>query len=196
MSSSVLALVLVLGANDVASQVKARLDTGAVVHGRFEQKKQVKGFKRPLVSTGDFVVAKGHGVRWHTANPFDSVLTVRPDDIRSTQGGAEVFSLSASKEPTVRVINQVLFALLAGDVEVLRTHFEVTGTIDNKAWHLDLTPKAKALEKVLARISLDGDGFVRSLELTEGSGDVTRIRLDEPSSAQALSAEEQAGFAK
>ncbi len=195
--NSLLVLVLVVSATpDVAAQVKERLDTGAVVHGRFEQQKQVKGFKRPLVSTGDFVVARGHGVRWHTASPFDSVLTVRPDDIRSTQGGAEVFSLSASKEPTVRVINQVLFALLAGDVEVLRTHFEVKGTIDAKAWHLELTPKAKALEKVLARIALEGDGFVRSLELTEGSGDVTRIRVDEPSSAQALSAEEQAGFSK
>lgn len=191
------ALLLVLAADaDVASQVKVRLDTGAVVHGKFEQKKQVKGFKRPLISTGDFVVAKGHGVRWHTASPFDSVLTVRPDDIRSTQAGAEVFALSAAKEPTVRVINQVLFALLAGDVEVLRTHFEVTGTIDEKAWHLELTPKAKALGKVLARISLDGDTFVRSLELTEGSGDVTRIHVEAPTSAQALSADEQAGFAK
>ncbi len=188
-------LLLTLAAtDDLAAQVKARLDPSAVVRGTFEQKKQVKGFKRPLVSRGDFLVARGRGVRWHTATPFESVLTVRPDDIRSTQHGAEVFRLDAAKEPTVRLINQVLFALLAGDVEVLRTHFTVTGAMEPKGWRLQLVPKAPGLAQVLARVTLEGDAFVRALELTEGSGDATQIRIETPSGSAALTQAEEAGW--
>jgi Outer membrane lipoprotein carrier protein LolA len=189
-----LLVMLAASDDDLTAQVKTRLDPSPVVRGRFEQKKQVKGFKRPLVSTGDFVVSRGRGVRWHTATPFDSVLTVRPDDIRSTQNGAEVFKLDATKEPTVRVINQVLFALLAGDAEVLRAHFVVTGSVDAKRWHLALVPKSKGLAQVLARVSLEGDDFVRQLELTEGSGDVTQLHLEVLTGGAALTAAEEAGW--
>ncbi len=44
----------------------------AVLRGEFEQTKTIKGFKRPLVSKGSFVMAAGKGVLWVTAQPFAS----------------------------------------------------------------------------------------------------------------------------
>jgi outer membrane lipoprotein-sorting protein len=190
-----LMLLAVLGAGgDLPAQVKAQLGEVNLVRGAFEQQKQVKGFKRPLISTGDFLVAKGRGVKWHTLKPFESVLTVRKDDISSKQGETEVFHLDASKEPTVRVINSVLFALLAGDVEVLRTHFEVQGEVKPAGWTLELTPKTKGLAQVLARITLTGDRFVRHLELAEGSGDTTTITVTAAADGPPLSEQEQRGW--
>lgn len=186
--------VLLAAEPDLPTAVKAQLGDVSVVRGAFEQQKQVKGFKKPLTSKGDFVVAKGHGVKWHTKTPFESVLTVRKDDISSKQGEVEVFHLDASKEPTVRVINSVLFALLAGDIEVLRTQFDVAGAVKADGWNLELKPKTKGLAAVLTRITLAGDRFVRHLELTEGTGDVTVIRVDNPSDGPALSAQELTGW--
>jgi outer membrane lipoprotein-sorting protein len=165
-----------------------------VVRGGFEQAKQVKGFKKPLVSKGDFIIARGHGVKWHTKTPFESLLTVRKDDISSKQGDTEVFRLDASKEPTVRVINSVLFAMLAGDVDVLHGQFDVQAEPATKGWRVKLTPKQKGLAQVLASIALEGDRFVRRIELTEPSGDGTVIRVLDPTDGPPLTSAEQAGW--
>jgi hypothetical protein len=165
---------------DLAQAVRSQLLDAPAIAGTFEQEKKVKGFKRPLVSKGDFVVVKGRGVRWHTRSPFDSVLLVRRDDITSRQGEREVFHLDAQKEPSVRVINSVLFSLLAGDLSVLERHFELKGEVGAGGWTLELLPKSDGLKKVLERIVMSGDRFVRRLELSEASSDTTLIRIESP----------------
>ena len=45
-------------------KVHAQLRTDAVVKGRFEQLKTVQGFKQPLRSSGEFVVAQSKGIVW------------------------------------------------------------------------------------------------------------------------------------
>lgn len=175
---------------ELSAAVRAQLVDAAVIHGVFEQEKRVKGFKRPLASKGDFVVAKGRGVKWHTQTPFDSVLLVRRDDISSKQGDTEVFHLDAAKEPTVRVVNTVLFSLLAGDLAVLERHFEVKGEAGPKGWTLELLPKTDGLKKVLKRIAMTGDRFVRRLELSEASQDVTVIRIEAPEASSPDAGEE------
>jgi outer membrane lipoprotein-sorting protein len=180
MMSALVVWALAASPMELSQAVRAQLVDAPSIRGTFEQEKRVKGFKRPLVSKGDFVVAKGHGVRWHTLTPFDSVLLVRRDDISSKQGDTEVFHLDAAKEPTVRVVNTVLFSLLAGDLAVLERHFEVKGEAGPKGWTLELTPKSDGLKKVLKRIAMTGDRFVRRLELSEASQDVTVIRIESP----------------
>lgn len=172
-----LVLILALASGDLASQVKAKLDDAPVQKGTFESKKQVKGFKRPLVSTGEYVVNKGEGVKWNTLKPFASELTVKADEISNKQGGAEVFRLDANKEPTVRLITQLLFSLLSGDLATLSTHFEAKGEVKEKDWAIELTPKSDGVKKVFTAISLKGDRAVRFVTLREASGDVTEITL-------------------
>ncbi len=173
-----LLLLLALAApGDLASQVKARLHEAQVISGTFEQGKQVKGFKRPLKSSGTYTVTKGEGVQWNTLKPFPSELTVRAGDITSKQGDKEVFKLDAKTEPTVRVITQLLFSLLAGDLGALSEHFTSTGEVTAKGWHIELTPKSDGLKKVFARITLQGDDSVREVRLQEISGDSTLITL-------------------
>lgn len=170
-------LLLTLAASDITAEVKARLAQPDVITGTFEQSKVVKGFKKPFKSTGTYEVKKGEGVKWNTTAPFASELTVSADSIRSTQGGAEQFKLDAKTEPTVRVITQLLFSLLAGDVGALSTHFDTTGRVDGREWSIELTPKPGPLAKVFQRISLKGDSAVRSVHMQELSGDATLISL-------------------
>lgn len=176
MSAALLLLALAAGP-DLAAQVKAKLVDEPVIAGSFEQSKQVKGFKKPLKSTGAYEVKKGEGVKWNTLKPFASELTVSAEQIRSTQNGSEVFALDAKAEPTVRVITSLLFSLLAGDLNALGTHFDAQGGVDGATWHIELTPKPGPLAKIFLRISLKGDGYVRSVHLQEQSGDSTLISL-------------------
>ncbi|MES2934355.1 MAG: outer membrane lipoprotein carrier protein LolA, partial [Pseudomonadota bacterium] len=162
---------------DIAASVKDRLAQPAVLRGEFEQSKQVAGFKKPLLSRGDFLLARNRGVVWLTRQPFASVLKLTQDEIVATQGGQVAFRLSASKEPTVRIINGVLFSLLNGDLSGLTEHFKIDGSIDGKEWKLSLTPKQAGLAKMMTRIELAGDRYVRRIDIDEANGDKTAIRF-------------------
>ena len=87
--TALLVLALLTAQGDLATQVKAKLAAAAVQKGAFEQSKQVKGFKRPLKSSGTYVVTKGKGVEWNTLKPFPSELVVTAEEISSKQNGAE-----------------------------------------------------------------------------------------------------------
>jgi len=63
-------------ASDFAGLLHERLKASPVLKGQFEQTKTLKGFKNPLVSRGQFLVARGQGVWWHTQQPFESTLVV------------------------------------------------------------------------------------------------------------------------
>ena len=175
--TAALLLLLLTAPGDLAAQVKARLDDAAVQKGTFEQSKQVKGFKRPLKSSGTYVVTKGEGVQWNTLKPFPSELSVKADEISSKQGATEVFRLDAKSEPTVRLITQLLFSLLAGDLASLESHFTATGSVKADGWSIELQPKSDALKKVFTTISLQGDRSVHTVLLKELSGDSTSITL-------------------
>lgn len=171
------ALVLVLASSDLATLVESKLSKEPVQVGTFEQSKQVRGFKRPLKSTGTYRVAKGEGVQWNTLKPFASQLTVTANEIVARQGDAETFKLSAKEEPTVRVITTLLFSVLSGDLKALETHFDSTGGLTADGWAIELTPKKGPIEKVFTRISLKGNATVSSVHMTEASGDTTFIQL-------------------
>ncbi|NHQ85423.1 outer membrane lipoprotein carrier protein LolA [Iodobacter sp. HSC-16F04] len=182
-------------AADLTASVKERLAQPGVLRGDFEQNKQVSGFKKPLVSRGDFLVARDLGVLWRTKTPFASTLKLSRDEIVATQDGAVAFRLSASKEPSVRMINGLLFSLMNGDVSSLGELFKIEGGVNGKAWQLTLTPRQAALGKIMRKIELSGDQFVRRILLDEANGDQTAIHLSAQNTEPAkLSSEEHTRF--
>ena len=177
MNALLLTLLLSASGDSLTVQVKAKLSDAAVQKGTFEQLKQVKGFKRPLKSSGTYVVTKGEGVQWNTLKPFASELSVKAGEISSTQNGKEVFRLDAKTEPTVKMITQLLFSLLAGDLAALESQFTASGEVKADGWHIALEPKSEGLKKVFSSITIDGDRAVRSVLLKEQNGDSTTISL-------------------
>lgn len=180
-------------AADLANSVKERLAQPEVLRGEFEQNKQVSGFKKPLVSRGDFLAARDMGVLWRTKTPFASVLKLSRDEIVAKQDGAVAFRLSASKEPSVRMINGLLFALMNGDVSSLGELFKIDGSVNGKSWQLTLTPKQATLGKIMRKIELSGDQFVRRILLDEANNDQTLIRFT-AQNTDAISVDERARF--
>jgi len=64
-------------AGDPLRLIHDRLKTAPVLKGEFEQTKTLKGFRNALVSKGEFLVARGQGVWWHTREPFETVARCR-----------------------------------------------------------------------------------------------------------------------
>lgn len=164
-------------APELAQAVRERLQQHEWLRGEFTQAKKVPGFAKPLLSRGDFVLARGRGVLWRTTQPFASELRLTRDEIRATQGGQTAMRLDAAREPAVRLINTLMFALLDGDVSGLADVFELGGAVKGATWRLTLLPRPGPLQQVLKKVELEGDAYVRRIQLFEANGDESLIQL-------------------
>jgi hypothetical protein len=184
----------VAGASAPIAKIQAMLAKPNALCGRFDQTKQLAGMTRPLASSGRFCVVAGKGVLWRTLKPFPNTLRLTRDEIVHFQGERVAMRLDAKQEPTVRMINSVLFSLLAGDLAQLESLFEVEGSADT-TWKVSLKAREPALAKAIGAISLDGAAYVKNIHINEASGDRTDIVFSDIKSGEgAVSKEEAALF--
>ena len=181
-------------AADFAALLHERLKVAPVLKGDFEQVKTLKGFKNPLVSKGEFLVARGQGVWWHTKQPFESTLVVTKTRLftRNADGSASELA-DAQAEPGVRQVNELIFSLLAADPQALADKFTVVAQpVGADGWSLVLTPRDANLARFLVRATLAGERDVQSVRLDEARGDTTQIRFSHQVPSAALGADEAA----
>ena len=176
-------------------KIQSMLAKPNVMCGRFDQSKQLNGMKKPLLSNGRFCVVAAKGVLWRTLQPFPNSLRLTRDEIVHFQGDRVAMRLDAKQEPTVRMINSVLFSLLSGDLAQLETLFEIEGTVDTNSWHVALKAREPALAKAIGAITLDGSAYVKNISIAEASGDRTNIVFSAIQTGEsAISSEEAALF--
>jgi len=180
----------------IAAQARQRMSDEPVIRGEFEQRKTLKGFRNPLVSRGDFLVARDRGVVWRTREPFASSLAITRDKLLSRQAdGTVVTRLNARDEPGLRAINEMLFALVAADLQALAQRFRIEGELlDAVRWRLVLVPRDTALSQWVTRIELEGDRYLRSVRLLESQGDASLIRFSQQTGAAVLTRDEDLRF--
>lgn len=177
------------------AKIQSLLAKPDILCGRFDQNKQLAGMKKPLLSNGRFCVAAGKGVLWRTLQPFPSTLRLTRDEILQMHGDRVAMRIDSRQEPTVRVINNMLFSLLAGDLAQLETLFEGDGTVQDKQWSVALKARDPGLARVIAGVSLEGGAFVRQITLYEANGDRTSISFSAMQTGTgALAPEEAAQF--
>ncbi len=182
-------------AQDLLAQVRQQLKDAPVVRGQFTQEKTVKGFKQPLRSMGDFLVAKGQGIVWHVRKPFASSLVVKPDSLQSRRAdGSLSMQMRAEDEPVLRTVNAMLFAVMSADLVQLHHFFEVSGKAQASGWQMRLLPRDPMLAQWLASIELEGGQFVREVRLQEARGDSSLIRIEGAEAASQASDAELAQF--
>lgn len=179
----------------LAEQVQARLYNEPVLHGQFEQTQTLKGFSKPLVSKGEFMLSRERGVVWNTQAPFPSTLVVTRERIVATNGKSAPQKIDATKEPGLKQVNDIVFALLSGDLKALNDKFDVTGDAPaHGAWKLKLTPRDANLARFLGPVDLSGDRFVDAVHWRSGQGDDTLIRFSKQSATTALTTDEAHRF--
>jgi hypothetical protein len=93
------------------------------------------------------------------------------------------------------MINGVLFAALAGDLDKLEALFEIDGDIHDGAWRVTLKAREPALARAIGTIALEGGAYVRNVTINEASGDRTSIVFSAIQTGDAaMSADEAALF--
>ena len=172
---SVVLVATPLWADAPVAKIQSMLAQAKVLCGHFDQSKQLIGLKRPMISNGRFCVVADKGVLWRTLQPFPNTVRLTRDEIIHLQGDRVAMRLDAKQEPALRMINSVLFALLAGDLGQIEKWFLVEGVIHDNGWSVTLKAREPALAKAVARVMLDGDTYVKSITISETSGDRTSI---------------------
>ena len=177
MSVRALLMWLVVSVQDDAAltRIQAMVARPTTMCGAFEQQKTLVGLRRPVQSSGRFCVMKDRGVLWSTLTPFPATLKLSRAEIVESQGDRVTSRLSARDEPTVGMISEMLFAVLAGDLSGLRSGFTIDASTDAATWRARMTPKDAGLRRVIDAIELTGGEFVRQIRITEASGDHTVI---------------------
>jgi Outer membrane lipoprotein carrier protein LolA-like len=192
--SIVLASMPLWAAAPVA-EIQSMLAKPKVLCGRFDQRKELAGLKKPLAANGRFCVVADKGVLWRTLHPFPNTVRLTRDEIVHLQGDRVAMRLDAKQEPAVRMINSVLFALLAGDLGQIEKLFAVDGTAHDNSWRVTLKPHEPALAKAISSIALDGGAYVKNITISEASGDRSSIVFSEIQTGDAaMSVDEAALF--
>jgi hypothetical protein len=177
--------------------VRSRLAQPAVLRGQFEQRKQLKGFRNPLVSRGDFLLVRDRGVAWDTTEPFaSSALLTRERLLTTLPDGSRRVVIDSSASAGMAAANSLLMALVSGDVAALSSQFDAEESLAaDGRWTLALQPREAGLQRVFKRITLHGDRHVREVDIEEAGGDRTTLRfIDLSDQPAAPTAAESARF--
>ena len=176
--------------SDLLSSINQVVERPDVLRGSFEQTKSLSGFKKPLISKGTFVIDRVKGVQWITATPFASTLVVTRERLTTWGEDGNKQQLDTKREPGLRAVNDLIMAMLSGDLKVLATRFQTNGSMKSaQAWNLSLTPKDAGLAGFIKNIHIDGARHVDQVRLVEPSGDVSVIRFTNNTASSLNSAE-------
>jgi len=180
------------GSSELAATIRSRLGRHEVVRGEFEQKKYIQALAKPLVSRGDFLVARERGVLWRTRIPFAQTVRLTRAGIVLEQGGETSVRLSAAREPAVQAATGVLFALWSGDFDRLRDDFDLSGRAERESWSVTLRPTRAVPAQLFQSVHMEGGSHIRAVDLLERNGDRTEIRFSRVRTEEPLTAEEEA----
>jgi Outer membrane lipoprotein carrier protein LolA len=173
----------------------AELAHAKVLTGKFVQRRYLKGLERPLVSSGDFALARERGILWRTATPFPSEFVLSASGVSLRDGGNET-RLSNAEHPGLRPVLEMFFALFALDVQRLADSFELYGDSSGDHWQVGLRPRESGLAQVFDRAVISGAQQVERIELASSGGDRTEIEFSGVETRAALDASDAARFSE
>lgn len=173
--------------------LRKQLSEPEVIKGPFIQEKHLRALPQPLVSNGQFVLARDHGLLWLLQTPLKQDYRLNASGIarRDAAGWQVIPTRTAGTEQ-----NKLFFAVLQGDSSGLQRDFDLQlqGTPDH--WTLTLTPRSLLLKQVFKQINIEGGELVQRIELQEAQGDSTQLKMHNSVSNQPLSEAEQHDFAQ
>lgn len=162
-----LVLIISLGVALFASsfeEIKANIKTQNI-SGNFTQTKILKGFNNAFKSYGSFALGENE-LLWQSSKPIASTMIINKDGIFQKKDD-ELIKTSQNFD------EKLFLALIRLDESELKKEFEHKISSSKESWGIVLTPKNLLLKQIFTQISLNGDKFLKRIELDEVSGDKT-----------------------
>lgn len=167
-------------------ELLASLRGSVGVEARFTEKKIMALLATPLVSEGVIYFSPPGLLARYVTAPSPSFQIIDPARVRFGSG-ASIETLDLARRPEVRGFVESFVALLAGDRASLERAYTVEFTAPRDAsggaWVVTLRPRSAPVNKVIATLTLKGNGMVvnemRMVEL-EGDETITTFTKVEP----------------
>jgi hypothetical protein len=180
---------------ETLSDIEQKLTAHKLLRGQFIQTKSMQMFNQPLLSTGHFLLHHERGLVWAQVEPFPVSLVLVKDKLSQQFAGQPAEVILAKDNPMVFYFSHLFLSLFKGDVAALNEQFAIKSNENEHSWELLLTPKSAPLDKIFAKISIQGDKFIEQLQLTELNGDISLIEFNQQQTTPAqLSDEELRAF--
>jgi hypothetical protein len=169
----------------------AQLAKPAVVRGDFTQQKFLRALPQPLTSTGQFVLARDHGLLWRLRSPLQQDYRIDARGIARLDDGRWQ---PVAQQGAAAQQNRLFIAVLRGDAQALAKDFEPTLSGSADAWQLDLIPRGALLRQIFSALHIRGGTQVERIELEETQGDRSVLTLTRSVPGDTLDAREQHDF--
>ncbi|PSL16642.1 hypothetical protein CLV44_10140 [Marinobacterium halophilum] len=157
--------------------VEALMEAPTSLNGRFEQSKYLAALETDIGSSGRFSYQQDIEINWHTLAPIENLLRLTPDQITSEQDGALLTRLETRSNPVVALFSEIFFGVMTARWDRLDEHFRAETHVNGSDWQAILVPREVRVQRVVSRVELQGDHYLRQVVLYEEGGDWTRIRF-------------------
>ena len=154
-----------------------RLGAHEQLQAIFEQERVLKGFAKPLKSSGTMLIVKGKGILWHQQKPVEVAYAISDDRFVSKHGNSKAVAIDKESNEQVYYYSSMLAKLLQGDIGAIERNFVIEELLSGKQWHLKLRPSDSTLSKVFSMIELSGTEYISTVKLFDREGDQTEIRF-------------------
>jgi predicted LPLAT superfamily acyltransferase len=142
----------------------------------FEESKSIAGLADTLSSSGTLRWEAPSTLEKRVVEPFVERVTVSGARLVYERAGRERQEVNLDQAPEVRALVEAIRSTLAGDLAVLREHYEVafSGTLQD--WTLRLSPLSVRVRAVVQRVEVQGAaGRITRFETVGNESSVMRI---------------------
>ncbi len=182
-------------ANDAAlvARIAGQLAEKGGVRTHFRQTQTLAALSSPLVSTGALVFERDSGVIWRIDTPYRVTYVIGDTSVKKIDAEGHS-STSAPARGSMAQVSRMMRALLSGDLSALYSQFDVAASGTPARWRLRLTPNQPQLAQFVKALRMEGDAYLRMLEVIGANGDTTRIEFSGSEPVDALTPAERALF--
>lgn len=143
----------------------------------FTEKKFSTLLSAPVVSSGKLVYRRPDIVEKNIETPRKESYRFIGVELVMTRDGKER-RIPLSSQPLLAAFAASLRGVLAGDIVLLRKHYELSLQGDEPSWRLDMTPLDEQTLRYVTRVTVSGRaGRVGQIEVRESSGDHSVLQV-------------------
>lgn len=144
----------------------------------FTETKTLAALSVPLDSSGRLTWRRPDRMEKITDWPRSEVLAVRAETLSLSTDGGAAQRIDLAARPEIGALVEAIRGTLAGDLPGLRRDYHVAASGTEAAWRLVLTPRSRALARLVREVAIDGAGDrLRRVRTLAANGDRTVMTI-------------------
>jgi outer membrane lipoprotein-sorting protein len=166
--------------------LRKQLGAMTSIKGNIRQEKSFAFLEDKLVSTGYFVYRKENRLRWQFDSPIEYIILIKDNAMRLREAGEEKQYKGVNK--ILRQVREIILGCIDGSI-IDNTSYKAAFFGNASSLKLEMQPKDRQLKEFIQRIEVEfsKEGTrLRSVMLTDPSGDVTHIHFSDIRTGQTV----------